>query len=130
MQSLNEAHDDHMHQMAHPDSSPISGPAHHNTHASAPDRHNDPWHITSTPNNQQQETSSDDTSDILRTEFFVDLEVEKTGCGFSRCLPCLKKRTGRKRSRVRSTESSLTADEEREYLMDCDELGMAWEEDT
>lgn len=76
---------------------------------------------------------------------FVDVKLEKTGCGFSKCfswLTCMcckgvggseRLQTSRgsgRQGRLRGSEgSSLREEEEREYLMDCDELGLSWEQE-
>lgn len=139
MQSLTEAHDDHMHQIADPSSDSThlsSNSTHLSAHTSTLHRdpepaQNDPWHIAPTPNTDYSHHQN--VAEELQSEFIVPLEVER-GCGFSRCISCLacaclkSRRTGyQRRTRLRSAGSSLTAEEEREYLMDCDELELTWE---
>lgn len=143
MNSLSEARDDHMQQITDPISS--SAQHHHSTgtilnrdsentilHRDSEPARNDPWHAIppSTDTSQRQVVENE-----LQSDFFVPVEIEKSGCGFSKCISCLTcvccRRTGHRTRlhRARRVRSSLSAEEEREYLMDCDELGLMWEGD-
>ena len=106
---------------------------------------NDPWSVPQTVDTHQTERidSSDnrhqsDEEEQQSDEFFVDVQLKRSGCGFMSCLmsctACLRRRqssTGRWRLRGFSDGgSSLTAEEERAYLMQCDQLGLAsWGKD-
>lgn len=134
MQSLSEAHDDHMHQMA-----ATSNPAHNSAllHRDSAPAGNDPWHAAPPTPHQ---TELDDrhqmssASEIHPEEYFVSLEEERSGLSrYVACLVCSCWRRegggGRAGGGAGGMQmrryAPLSVEEEGEYLLDCDELALA-----
>ncbi len=98
---------------------------------------NDPWSVPE-HSAEASNTHQSDVSEFQPEEVFVDVRLKESGCGFMSCLTCVCFRRrlsgGRRRAsgegrRWRNSpgdeSSSLTTEEERAYLMQCDQLGLA-----
>ena len=99
---------------------------------------NDPWSVPprsteASEDAHQSAASEDHQSD----EFFIDVRLKRSGCGFMSCLTactsCFRRRRSGGRQRLRDSSeggSSMTMEEERAYLMQCDQLGLeSWGRD-
>ena len=103
---------------------------------------NDPWSVPEPK--QSTEVGNSHWSAFEPEEVFVEVQLKESGCSFSRCIACLmpcvpwaRRRKGRGRPRRRrahkssgdESSTSLTTEEERAYLMQCDQLGMERDEE-
>ena len=132
MTSLSEARDDHLYQARREGPDSNANNALHSDFASSVGT-NDPWQPSVTP------TSTDSTSqhqtaaaETVPSEVVVEMELDKSGCGgrFLSSLTCCYKSSGsgsRMRLRSAGRMSSMTDEEERQYLMESDELEGIWD---
>lgn len=133
MSSLSDARDDHLRAVDHHNSSVddnnLGGRGGREGERESAIASNDPWCSSSskpTATMTREETnklvfhhnSDDDEEGAMRDEGWL-------GCLLAACVCSNKQKSTEviQRSRL---ESSLTAEEEEDYLMDCDQLGLSW----
>ena len=131
MHSLSEARDDHMRQFVDPDPADSSTTTSITSCTDSSELpKNDPWHAIPTRTNQTAARES-----LLE---FEDLEADhkrRDSLCARACFVCLAQvvccKSNRENYYQRSSAgSNLTMEEEKEYLTDCDELGLTWEDRT
>lgn len=131
LRSLSESRDDHLRQQNDPLTINNSG-----TCTDIESTRNDPWSVavainSNSANNQRQETEYH--LDFVDSELEGEDEEKNCLSSLARvciCCDCGRTRDRHRRGRLQSVGSNLTAEEEGEYLMDCDELGLTWEKNS
>lgn len=133
MTSLSEARDDHLQPARREGSDSNTDNAPLRSDFASSLGTNDPWQPSVTPTSSdgtsQHQTAAADT--VPPEEVFVDMELDRSGCGgrFLSSLTCCYTGSGSgSRMRLRSAgRSILTDEEERQYLMESDELERIWD---
>lgn len=134
LRSLSEAREDHLRQPNYLPSTITTG-----TRRDVASARNDPWNVAA-PFSSTNTNLSD--SQQQHKEYRLESELDVGGNEGATCLssfaracvccgcPCDRARGRHQRRRLQYVGSNPTTEEEGEYLMDCDELGLTWESNS
>ena len=127
LHSLSESKEDHFRQLD--TTVPSNSLESRDERTTGSDHHtqiNDPWNAT--PSSSSAQDQHRDTEHSLDFEDSLEAEDTSTTSCFSKmthvCL-CWERRRSQQR-RLQSVGSNLTAEEEEDFLMDCDQLGITF----
>ena len=92
---------------------------------------NDPWLARESADVGSSSSSGDRHQSLMYPlDFDNSVEAEERKNASHLCCICLCWGKKSRQKRLQSVGSNLTAEEEGEYLMECDELGLTWNDNT